>query len=345
MSSLKARCNRCNTEKTIKERPQDHIKCRCGAVMQVFESYILSPEELAKYRALPAPERKGKQPIEIRSATRELENRRPPTNSRLSKEESIMPAIKEGPDCGLTKEILIEEIAKGETLSSIERAWGMKYNTIHNWVKKWGLKGINQERAQGLLDDYKPIVLREKDARPNDAKIEVYQKQAEMLQKEKSDLQAELEKLRQENSSFKGDVDRLIRERDEYRMAVDELSEQSTGQDELLELLNKTKTRLNEVEKECAALALQIEEMSAAAETMVELGVLQEPSDPVNHPDHYNQGGIECIDAIEAATSGLSGPEAYSTGAAIKYLWRWKWKNGKEDLQKAAWYIKRLIGE
>jgi hypothetical protein len=73
--------------------------------------------------------------------------------------------------------------------------------------------------------------------------------------------------------------------------------------------------------------------------------VLQQPSNPVNHPVHYNQGGIECIDAIEAATTGLSGPEAYNTGTAIKYLWRWKWKNGREDLQKAAWCINRLIGE
>ncbi|MGK9252379.1 DUF3310 domain-containing protein [Paenibacillus humicus] len=66
-------------------------------------------------------------------------------------------------------------------------------------------------------------------------------------------------------------------------------------------------------------------------------------SDPVNHPDHYTAGKIECIDAIEAATTGLSGPEAYSTGAAIKYLWRWKKKNGLEDLKKARWYIDRLI--
>lgn len=68
-------------------------------------------------------------------------------------------------------------------------------------------------------------------------------------------------------------------------------------------------------------------------------------SDNVNHPAHYTQGGIECIDAIEAAVKGLSGIEAVCTGNAIKYLWRWKQKNGVEDLRKARWYIDRLIEE
>lgn len=65
--------------------------------------------------------------------------------------------------------------------------------------------------------------------------------------------------------------------------------------------------------------------------------------DTVNSPSHYTQGGIECIDAIAAAVTGLTGEEAYDTGAAIKYLWRWKHKNGVEDLEKARWYINRLI--
>ena len=67
-------------------------------------------------------------------------------------------------------------------------------------------------------------------------------------------------------------------------------------------------------------------------------------ADSVNHPPH-NAGKIECIEAIEAAVEDLSGPEAVSTGNAIKYLWRWKSKskNGIEDLRKAKWYIDRLI--
>lgn len=68
-------------------------------------------------------------------------------------------------------------------------------------------------------------------------------------------------------------------------------------------------------------------------------------SDNINHPAHYTQGGIECIDAIEAAVTGLQGIEAVCTGNAIKYLWRWKQKNGAEDLRKAIWYINKLIEE
>lgn len=66
-------------------------------------------------------------------------------------------------------------------------------------------------------------------------------------------------------------------------------------------------------------------------------------NDAVNHPAHYTNGKIECIDALEAAVSELSGFEGYCTGNIIKYLWRWKLKNGVEDLKKAQWYLNRLI--
>ena len=67
--------------------------------------------------------------------------------------------------------------------------------------------------------------------------------------------------------------------------------------------------------------------------------------DNVNHPNHYTQVNVECIEAVKAATSNLKGIEAICTANAIKYLWRWKDKNGIEDLNKAKWYIDRLIGE
>lgn len=66
-------------------------------------------------------------------------------------------------------------------------------------------------------------------------------------------------------------------------------------------------------------------------------------SDMVNHPSHYNQGGIECIDAIESALIGLSGAEAFYTGNIIKYIWRWKQKHGTEDLEKIEFYLNRLM--
>lgn len=70
--------------------------------------------------------------------------------------------------------------------------------------------------------------------------------------------------------------------------------------------------------------------------------VEHEQQDLVNHPAHY-LGKVECIDCLESATEGLEGIEAVCTANAIKYLYRWKKKNGKQDLEKAIWYIKRLI--
>ena len=68
-------------------------------------------------------------------------------------------------------------------------------------------------------------------------------------------------------------------------------------------------------------------------------------SSHVNHPAHYNQGGVECIDALKAATVGLEGIQAFCAANAIKYIWRFKDKNGAEDLDKAMWYIQRLKEE
>jgi hypothetical protein len=65
--------------------------------------------------------------------------------------------------------------------------------------------------------------------------------------------------------------------------------------------------------------------------------------DNVNHPSHYTQGKIECIDAIEESTKGLLGISAVCVANVIKYIWRYKFKNGIEDLKKARWYLDKLI--
>lgn len=69
-----------------------------------------------------------------------------------------------------------------------------------------------------------------------------------------------------------------------------------------------------------------------------------EPIDNVNHPAHYKaNSGMETIDVIESFTEDLKGYEATNTGNIIKYICRWKHKNGLEDLKKAQWYLNRLI--
>jgi hypothetical protein len=65
--------------------------------------------------------------------------------------------------------------------------------------------------------------------------------------------------------------------------------------------------------------------------------------DTINHPSHYTQGKIECIDAIEESTKGLIGISAVCVANVIKYIWRYKFKNGIEDLKKARWYLDKLI--
>lgn len=66
----------------------------------------------------------------------------------------------------------------------------------------------------------------------------------------------------------------------------------------------------------------------------------------VDHPNHYqSESGLEVIDVIDAFTDGLDGVEAFDTGNIIKYICRWKKKNGIEDLEKAKWYLENLIKE
>lgn len=67
-------------------------------------------------------------------------------------------------------------------------------------------------------------------------------------------------------------------------------------------------------------------------------------NDMVSHPPHYiSETGLETIDVIEAFTFDLKGIEATDTGNVIKYICRWKNKNGVQDLEKARWYLNHLI--
>lgn len=218
---------------------------------------------------------------------------------------SMSTVAKEGPNCGLTRDILIEQVAKGETFSSIERAWGMKYNTIHNWVKKWGLKGLTPEKAQALLDrpmepvpvDPEPELLREKNTTSRPAT------ELELLNK----AERELERL-------SGEMEKLTTERDQLLKCQAEWKEQ---EENLLRYIDD----------------LEAERTDRMAPVTATLEADMQPA-----------RSIECIEAIEAATVGLEGAEAYSTGAVIESLWRWKRKNGLEDLKKARLYLDRLIG-
>ena len=70
-------------------------------------------------------------------------------------------------------------------------------------------------------------------------------------------------------------------------------------------------------------------------------------SDPVNTPEHYRKGNIECIEAMEemASDTEMKPFYAYLWINTFKYLWRWPYKNGLEDLKKARWYLDKLISK
>lgn len=66
-------------------------------------------------------------------------------------------------------------------------------------------------------------------------------------------------------------------------------------------------------------------------------------TDMINHPPHYKQGKYETIDIILDITKNLPGDQGYLVGNIIKYMSRYYFKNGKQDVEKARWYINKLI--
>jgi hypothetical protein len=77
--------------------------------------------------------------------------------------------------------------------------------------------------------------------------------------------------------------------------------------------------------------------------TEIDWGKDEGMEDLVNHPTHYNSGGVECIQAIEASME-LEAFQGYLKGNILKYIWRMSYK-GKalEDCEKSQWYLNKLI--
>ena len=68
-------------------------------------------------------------------------------------------------------------------------------------------------------------------------------------------------------------------------------------------------------------------------------------ADPVNSPEHYKTGGIECIDAM-IQVFGEDAVRTYARINAFKYQWRHRYKGKpEEDLAKAAWYTRFADGD
>lgn len=107
--------------------------------------------------------------------------------------------------------------------------------------------------------------------------------------------------------------------------------------------MTEQKDYLNRMNKEATSNVSSAFEVAADTQVMAKhFG----SKDNINHPSHYmTKSGLEAINVIEAFTEDLAGFEAVNTGNVLKYLCRWKRKNGLEDLKKARWYLDRLISK
>ena len=242
-----------------------------------------------------------------------------------------------------TREKFLQLRAPGMTHAKIEKELGIPEGSLSYWLRKWNLKGVTVEKARELLEqDAAGAAESSRPAETADPYREVAEKLFEAapvaidLEPDPAArvIAAEVELHRQKDET----IERLTKE----------LAEKATRINELEQRIEEWKANAVRLVGENAELRRTISEMEAERNALlqtVEKAVDAAGHDPVNHPAHYTAGKVECIDAIESATVGLTGGVAYCTGAAIKYLWRWSRKGGVEDLKKARWYIDRLIRE
>ena len=119
---------------------------------------------------------------------------------------------------------------------------------------------------------------------------------------------------------------------------------------------NMTEDDCAKLEKDCEKLRKNCQESRSIDDITTEewdrmsktfIGKLHHPQDkhdPVAQPDHYNKGAIEAIEAIKASMHPQE-YKGYLKGNCLKYLWRYEYKNGVEDLRKARVYLEWLIKE
>ena len=123
--------------------------------------------------------------------------------------------------------------------------------------------------------------------------------------------------------------------KNEWNMSEEDCAKYAKDCEELRKNLEKQKS-LDDVTPE---------EWNRVSKTAV--GKLYHPEDkhnPVTQPDYYNKGAIEAIEAIKASMHPQE-YKGYLKGNCLKYLWRYEYKNGVEDLRKARVYLEWLIKE
>lgn len=130
----------------------------------------------------------------------------------------------------------------------------------------------------------------------------------------------------------------------EFDAHMSEISKVDLGWCDTAGLAEKSKLSEAEVAENLSYEMPSLKDLNNIINEMFPMNNYESEDEMVSHPSHYqSKNGIEVIDVIAAFTDGLEGIEATDTGNAIKYLCRWKNKNGIQDLEKAIWYIQHLI--
>ena len=116
-----------------------------------------------------------------------------------------------------------------------------------------------------------------------------------------------------------------------YRCGIrQKLKEEAASIKEIAEQVGKQVARAAQESTEKIKLRNAVDEM------------MEMVPDSVNHPVHYTVGKIEVIDYLqEKMTAEMF--EGFCIGNALKYLSRYRFKGGLEDLKKAEWYLDRII--
>lgn len=122
--------------------------------------------------------------------------------------------------------------------------------------------------------------------------------------------------------------------------------EKGYTQKQLAELIGKAEITIRRYEacymmppKSCIEDICKVLEISKGDIFMNE----KDKKEMVNHPIHYNMGKYECLDVVKELIKDMKGIEATLFFNAFKYLWRYKQKNGLQDLKKCEFYLKELI--
>lgn len=121
---------------------------------------------------------------------------------------------------------------------------------------------------------------------------------------------------------------------DEYKLKVIELYNKGYGPTEIGQEVGRSQSAISVLLKRLAA------EGRIEKREIKENVKNRKKPEAVNHPAHYNIGNIECIDYIDDV---LQDDYGFYIGNIIKYVARYKGKNGLEDLKKAKWYLDRLV--